>query len=292
MRKNRGKILNRIAVIFLLAGAAMLLYPRIQQYRYDNTAGDVVEAFSQRIEDTGKKNDNAGDWTQLKEWMVQYNEALYAQKQKDLKDAFSYQEIDFNLKQAGFEEEMIGYITIPRMEVELPIYLGANTENLSKGAAQLTQTSLPVGGVNTNAVLAAHRGFKGAAMFRDIEKLESGDLVMLTNFQETLYYQAVEMKVIAPSDIKEVLIQEGRDMLTLITCHPYRNNYQRYVVYCERIENPDDISEEDKNPKAVSMDHLSSTQQQILLEEILSNTGIVLLFLTAMFLLFSRKKRK
>lgn len=121
------------------------------------------------------------------------------------------------------------------MKVELPILLGANDENLEKGAAHLTETSYPIGGQNTNCVLAAHRGYNRAAMFRDIEKLEIGDEIHILNFRETLTYRVAELRVISPTDVEELLIQEGRDLVTLVTCHPYRYNYQRYVVYCERV---------------------------------------------------------
>lgn len=130
---------------------------------------------------------------------------------------------------------MAGSVEIPRMGVELPLYLGANEENMRLGAAHLSQTSLPIGGENTNCVIAAHRGYAMAAMFRDIEAMQEGDEVIVTNLWETLTYQVVETKVILPSDTEEVLIREGRDLVTLITCHPYGHNYQRYVVYCERV---------------------------------------------------------
>ena len=120
------------------------------------------------------------------------------------------------------------------MEIELPILLGANTENMKQGAVHLIETSYPIGGENTNCVLAAHRGYSRAAMFRDIEKLELGDEIYIRNFRETLVYRVVQLQVISPTDVGQLLIQDGRDLVTLITCHPYGHNYQRYVVYCER----------------------------------------------------------
>ena len=131
---------------------------------------------------------------------------------------------------------MIGFLSIPKMGVELPILLGANADNMRKGAVHLTETSYPIGGENTNCVIAAHRGYSKAAMFRDIEKLEIGDEVFLQNFRETLSYRVVALRVISPTDVQDLLIRENRDLLTLITCHPYQHNYQRYVVYCERVE--------------------------------------------------------
>lgn len=136
----------------------------------------------------------------------------------------------------GFEEEMIGYISIPRMNVDLPIFLGASDANMNRGAAHLTQTSLPVGGVNTNSVISAHRGMATAAMFRDVELLQLGDEIFITNFYQTLVYQVVETRIIFPNEINEILIQSGRDLVTLVTCHPFRHNFQRFLVFAERVE--------------------------------------------------------
>lgn len=231
MRTNakKRKILKSFGFVLLLTGILVFLYPYICQYLYKQEAQNMINGFSSRMERKNKK-----DWDWLYQLMVQYNKDLYKNGQKNLVDAFSYQQVDFSLKKFGFNEEMIGYLSIPQMDIRLPVYLGATQENMRKGATHLTQTSLPVGGKNTNAVIAAHRGMSTAAMFRDIEKLQIGNKITLTNFRETLTYQVAEIKVIHPNEIDQILIQKGRDLLTLITCHPYRYNYQRYVVYCER----------------------------------------------------------
>lgn len=117
----------------------------------------------------------------------------------------------------------------------MPIYLGASDDHLAAGAAQLSQTSLPIGGTNTNCVIAGHRGWRGADYFRYVPDLQIGDEIIITNLWETLTYTVVETDIIAPNDVDKILIQEGKDMLTLITCHPYASGgKQRYVVYCER----------------------------------------------------------
>ena len=120
------------------------------------------------------------------------------------------------------------------MDIELPILLGANKLNMREGAAHLTGTSYPIGGRDTNCVLAAHRAYSKAPMFRDIQKLQIGDDVIIRNFRETLIYKVVEQRIISPTDGDQLLIQEGRDLVTLVTCHPYGSDKQRYVVFCER----------------------------------------------------------
>jgi len=222
---------KKLAILLLLIGLTVTLYPHVRQVLYRYKVDQVIRQYEQRIE----KAEDSDNWDWLYNLMVAYNEKLYAEKQKDLVDVISYSQPNFSLMQFGFDEEMIGYLSIPKMDVRLPIYLGTNQENMRKGAAHLTQTSLPVGGINTNAVIAAHRGMSTAAMFRDIEKLVIDDAVTITNYRETLCYQVSEIKIINPTDIEQILIQPDRDLITLITCHPYRHNYQRYVVYCKRV---------------------------------------------------------
>lgn len=235
---NRNSCLTTLGLLLLTAGLAISLYPGICQYLYRRQAAQTIRDYEERIKayssSAAKSADAQWDW--LYQLIVQYNEELYRDGQARLTDAFSYQQVDFSLVQFGFDEELFGYISIPKMDIELPIYLGANRENMMNGAAHLTQTSLPVGGVNTNSVLAAHRGMSTAAMFRDIEELTVGDEIYITNFRETLAYRVAATAIIDPADIEMILIQEGQDRVTLITCHPYRHNYQRYIVRCERIK--------------------------------------------------------
>jgi sortase A len=88
--------------------------------------------------------------------------------------------------------------------------------------------------LNTNCVIAVHRGLGGSDFLRYVEKLETGDIVRVENFWYTLEYKVVRVKIIEPDEVKPILIQQGKDMLTLYTCHPYGVNSQRYLVYCER----------------------------------------------------------
>lgn len=108
---------------------------------------------------------------------------------------------------------------------------------MADGAAILSQTSIPIGGANTNAVIAGHRGYRGASYFRYITELEIGDQVIITNLWESLSYEVVEKKIIQPYEVEEILIQPGEDMITLLTCHPYASGgKQRYVIYCARVK--------------------------------------------------------
>lgn len=237
---RKRKIVIIIACVVLMAGIGIMAFPYIQQWVYDKSARSIADEFDrwrqEQAEGTAGQGTDVPYLPDLYAAMQEYNIDLYENGQEGFRDAWSYQKPSFDLTEWGLEDGMVGYIDIPRMDVKLPIYLGATTENMKKGAVHLSQTSLPIGGVNTNCVLAAHRGYSGAAMFRDIEALKIGDEITITNLWETLSYRVVEYKAIRPNESDEVLIQEGRDLVTLITCHPYRHNYQRYVVYCERVD--------------------------------------------------------
>ena len=239
-KKKSHRWLTVTAIILFLAGLAVLLYPTCTDLLYKEGVRQQKSGFIQQLEEAAENIPEASisplPFEELYQELKRRNETLFAERQKELKDPFSYQQPGIDLTEYGLDGNVIGFISIPKMEVELPILLGANTENMREGAVHLTETSYPIGGENTNCVLAAHRGASRTAMFRDIEKLEIGDEIYIENFREILTYRVVELRIISPTHVQELLIQEGRDLVTLITCHPYRHNYQRYVVYCERVK--------------------------------------------------------
>ena len=234
MKKRGGAMI--IAVICIILGVGVLSFPYILQELYDVNANKTVDEFDEWRERMPVEDATDDRYlSDLFEQMQAYNEDLFISGQSGFNDAWSYQKTSFDLTEWGFEENIIGYLDIPRMDIKLPLFLGATEKNMRLGAVQLTETSLPIGGNNTNCVIAGHRGYFGAAMFRDIENIQIGDEIYITNLWEKLTYRVYEMDVIDPTDTNKVMLQEGRDLITLITCHPYRHNHQRYLVYAERI---------------------------------------------------------
>ncbi len=229
---KRGALIILAGTLFL-TGVGILSYPDVRKLISDHENKDTIARFQeerQQVEEAAEDE----PYAELLRCMQDYNARIYADEQKELKDAWSYEQNPFDLDTAGLPEHMVGYLTIEAMDQKLPLYIGASDENMSRGAAVLSQTSMPVGGENTNCVIAAHRGYSGIPMFRDIEELEPGDRVEVANLWDTLEYEVVKSIVISPDDIDAVKIVPGEDLLTLITCHPYTQNYQRYVVYCRR----------------------------------------------------------
>ena len=118
--------------------------------------------------------------------------------------------------------------------------------NLSKGAAVLSQTSMPVGGDSTNCVIAGHRGYQGSAYFQYIDRMSEGSKIYITNPWETLTYQVTGIKIVQPTDSSDVLIQPGKDMVTLVSCHPYviGGGPERYLVFAERVDTVSTVSDD------------------------------------------------
>ena len=247
----KEKVVQIIMVIVFLCGLLVFLYPKFTEWKAAYETGKTIEVFEQNftkkmceneteseiVENSqeNQKKDNILVETLYKD-MVEYNEQLYREGQSKLKDPFSYENPSFDLQEYGFENNVIGTVQIEKIDVKLPLYLGATTENMKKGGVILGETSMPVGGQNSNVVIAAHRGYQGIPMFREIEKIEPGDIIEITTVFETLTYQVTECRVILPNQINEILIQSGEDMVTLLTCHPYTQNTHRYLVFAKRYQ--------------------------------------------------------
>lgn len=168
----------------------------------------------------------------------QYNKQLCQSRQENMQGLDSLEEACFTLSDYGISSEVFGVLAIPTLDLEMPVYLGASSQNMALGAAQLGQTSVPVGGKNTNTVIAGHRGWNGADYFRYITELVPGDRITITNLWETLEYAVVGTRIISPDDVDAIKIQPDKDMITLFTCHPYASGgRQRYLVFCERVKN-------------------------------------------------------
>ena len=229
MRKN---VKIALEIIVFLAGVSILIYPMITNYLYDKNRENLERHFDNiTTENTDKR------LITLYDLLNQENKKIYETHQESfIKQTVSYENSIINLSEYGLEDNIIGFLKIPSIQVNLPIYLGANPENMNHGAVHLTGTSFPIGGKNTNSVLAAHRGYYAAKMFRNIDNINIGDILYVKNFIETLSYKAIKKEIINPDDLQKLTIWDENDIITIISCHPFPYNYQRYVVYFERIE--------------------------------------------------------
>lgn len=224
---------------------------------------------------------------------VKYNKKLYKNKQKELKDVWSYRNIPKNLPH--FKDNIFGSINIPKMNVKLPLYIGATEENMKKGAVIMGQTSLPIGIKNSNTVIAAHRGYQGIPFFREIEKLKVNDKIYIKNKWKTLAYKVKNIKIIYPDDVEDIKIQKNKDMITLLTCHPYRTiGMYRYVVYCIRTDKKD-IDDKSISDTIISTEHniiFHSSEDDINNERILRYFCIILISATIILVFYKRKGKE
>ena len=225
MRKHK-------TVIFLtlgfLVGICILLYPAFSSYWNSKTQSRAITNYESVLE-----NLNPEDYAAIFENAHAYNKALY--------------ETDFPLTDypdvPGYSDtlcitgnDMIGYLKIDRIGVELPIYHGTSDSVLSRGVGHLQGSSLPVGGENTHSVMSAHRGLPSAKLFTDLDRMEIGDTFQIVVLDQVLTYQVDQIKVITPRELGDLQIVEGMDYCTLFTCTPYGINTHRLLVRGVRIE--------------------------------------------------------
>lgn len=249
---------------------------------YEQTVKEEVSVVEQEQQEPGIHQD-------LREAMEAYNLQL-SQDQSGLDSVDSYEAPGLNLEGYGMEaNDAVGYVEIPAMDVTLPLYLGASRAHMNDGATVLGQTSMPIGGNSTNCVIAAHRGWNGKAMFRDVELLQEGDLVYLTNLWETLTYQVTGISIIWPDGVEAVAIQPSQDMVTLLTCHPYIVGTHRYLVYCQRVEDEAPIQPTTTTTPDVQQEQATAeaSQPDIELEKHLQLAALGLSVCTAVVLIYN-----
>ena len=218
-----------LAVLLAVAGMCVMLWPVFTGQRLQADTDAAVQSFLEE-----RKPEQ--QYPELLAALQEYNRQLYAEKQCNLTDLEACETPATDLTAYGIEDEIIGVLEIPAMKLTMPVYLGASDAHLAAGATVLGNTSAPIGGDNTNCVIAGHRGWRGADYFRHIDRLQAGDTVQVTNLWETLTYTVADIQIIQPHEVDKIKIQQGRDLLTLLTCHPYASGgRQRYVVCCERV---------------------------------------------------------
>lgn len=243
MRKG----LRFLLYLILFAGIAIMAFPYVRGAIMDRRAARIAEDFLSRVivdpyreEDVvitfTEPTEEEREYPELWDAMVAYNESIYAENQSGMVNLQSFEKQSFVLQNYGLEDELFGVISVPAIELSMPIYLGASRANMAIGAALMTETSLPIGTPNSNAVICGHRGWNGASYFLHIDKIQIGDTVTIINLWEELEYKVVSTKIITPYDLDAVKIQEGKEMITLLSCHPVASGgKQRYLVFCERV---------------------------------------------------------
>ena len=222
-----------LALIFIVIGLLLFIYPRVTDSLYKNKVNKLVSVFDIKINEIKKDEDNS-KLNELYDLLKSENEKVYQTGERRFLNEKSSDKTDIKLSDYGLNDNIFGFIEIPSINITLPIYFGSSEENMRLGATHLTGTSYPIGGVNTNSVIAAHRGFYKTEMFRHIDKIQLGDSLIITNPFDKLTYVAYKIDIIKPNELDKLTIVSGEDMVTIISCHPFPHNYERYVVYFKR----------------------------------------------------------
>lgn len=272
MKKHLSTIL---LVLALLAGVSLLLYPSVSDYWNSMHATQAVTDYAQQVE-----NMDHTKYDQMLQAAADYNRSLLerssdyaltdAQKQQ-------YEEL-LSLDDSG----MIGYIEIPEIKVQLPIYHGTSDGVLQIAVGHLDWTSLPVGGESTHCVLSGHRGLPSATLFTNLDRLDKGDTFIIRVLDEVLTYEVDQILIVEPDDVSALTIEDGKDLCTLVTCTPYGINSHRLLVRGHRVENADDAAA------------IRVTSDAIRIESVIVAPFVAMpfLFILLLVLLFGGKKKE
>ena len=233
-----------ISVILFLFALGLTLYPVVANYVNQKYASEVHTAYLEVVE---QADDTA--LQEARELAIRYNQAIVPGTAAT--DAYSKEAILSASEDYGHQlnvagDGIMGYIEIPTINVNLPIYHGTGSDSLERGVGHLLGSSLPVGGESTHAILTGHSGMASQKMFTDLVQVEVGDVFYLHILDETLAYQVRELNTVLPHDTSLLGISSGEDLCTLITCTPYGVNTHRLLVTGSRIpyEEAENIVEE------------------------------------------------
>ena len=271
MKKNRSTI---ILILIFLVGLSVMLYPTVSDYVNQRHQSRALASYDETVNEMSD-----ADYTAYFEAADAYNQRLAATPNS----FFTPEQV------SGYDETLdvsgtgiMGYITIPRIGVELPVYHGTSDGVLQVAAGHLEGSSLPVGGAGTHAVISAHRGLPSAKLFTNLDELEAGDTFTITVLDRVLTYEVDQISIVLPTETDNLKVVDGKDYVTLMTCTPYGINSHRLLVRGRRIETPDKLK------------HIRVTADAVKIEPIITAPimALPLLLVLLLWLLFSNRKRK
>ncbi len=275
-KAKKKSLINRIVNIIILVGVLVVTYPFVSQMYYRYVSSQNIHNF-----DSDVKNIEPEEVKRRIALASGYNDSLHS---SNFSDPYKKE----NLEKGRMEyarmlevHEKIGHISIPKINEDLPIYAGTSESVLQKGVGHMEGTSLPIGGKGTHSVLTAHSGIPNNRLFTDLNKVKKGDKFFITNIKQTLAYKVDNIRVVEPSNFSELVITEGKDYVTLLTCTPYMINTHRLLVRGHRI--PYIEAEKKKEIEKNGMDGLLKMAIVV---------AIFLFILTICLFGYKRKKRK
>ena len=271
MKKNKSTI---ILILVFFVGLSVMLYPTISDYVNQRNQSRAVANYAQDVD-----NMTDADYSAYFDAADAFNAQVAADENALCRpEQLSGYYDTLDITGTG----IMGYITIAKIGVELPIYHGTSDSVLQIAAGHLEGTSLPVGGQSTHAVISAHRGLPSAKLFTNLDRLEVGDTFTITILDRVLTYEVDNISIVLPTETDNLKVVDGKDYVTLMTCTPYGINTHRLLVRGRRITTPDKLK------------HIRVTADAVKIEPIITAPIIALplLLVLLLWLLFSNRKRK
>lgn len=268
-----------------------MLYPLLSNFLAEKNKSIVETKYMRAVEEL-----DTAEITEARAKAAEYNEMINSAVEKAYtKDAIKTASENYydllNIRGDG----IMGYVEIPKIKVELPIFHGTDEDTLDSGVGHLMGSSLPVGGIGTHSILTGHSGLAGRVMFSDLNKLEKGDVFYLHVLDDTLAYMVLEINTVLPEDTSKLTIDKSRDSCTLVTCTPYGVNTHRLLIRGERIPYETAVEQEEQIIEKTDSDVGSTwTEEYVkgLLYGTIGITAIGLLFISSKHARSKRRPRK
>lgn len=288
-KKKSSWLLNGVIVLIFLVGVGILFYPTVSDLWNNYRNQRLISNYTDTVE-TMEPEDYSKIWEEAKAYNDQH-------KVNTIVDAFDEEEGDYILSHPYDQllnptgNEIMGYLEIPKINVRLAIHHGIGPNALENGCGHIEGTSLPIGGESTHSVISAHRGLLSAKLFTDLDQMEVGDIFYINVLDETLAYKVDQILIVLPEETESLAIEEGKDLVTLVTCTPYGVNSHRLLVRGERTEY---VPEDDVGDSGVILRNPlegAGRAERLLMIGLLV-VMIVLIILTIAFKISDRRKKK
>lgn len=237
-RSKKFKVIIALGAVFLIISLGFVSYPTFSNFINQLNNNATIKDYSEMVSNLSTADES--------DYLSEAND--YNRRLRELGDG-EKDEITAEYEDIlNINDGVMGSVEIPKIDVKLPIYHGTDEKDLSVGAGHMSDTSLPVGGINTHSVISAHTAYPGKVFFDDLPDLEEGDIFYIKVLSQTLAYQVSDINIVDPSDVSKLRIIDGKDCVSLLTCYPYAVNTHRLIVtgtrIFEEVETPIVIEEE------------------------------------------------
>lgn len=271
--RSRRVITLVVPVLLMLAGLGALLYPAAANWLSERSHAEAVKVY-----DEATAHESEQDRQQMLADADAYNSSLTGDPVHDPFVVGSGYSIPANYDEVlnPVGDGVMGTVQIPKIGIDLPIYHGTGEDSLERGVGHIPNTALPVGGGGRHSVLTGHRGLPSAELFTRLDELGAGDLVLVDVLGETHAYRVYATEVVLPDELASLAPQQGRDLLTLVTCTPYGVNTHRLLVHCERTRySPEEAQSQGTGSARVSLETVARVAGSVIGVGTLVGLGIV-----------------